>query len=154
MVDLVELVNAFVAKLQAIPELVALLEDNAANIRGYLDEGAINNNQTAAVYQMKPGTVLVMWQETLIAEGTTMSPWSHHVTFMVRAPRGVSNLSVLTAIVNGVPVPGDGQVWRRCEVMAGLMPTNIIDITREPDSEGVDYYSVMTETPETGDFAS
>jgi hypothetical protein len=149
-VNLIELTNAFVSTLRAIPELVQALEGLSESISAYIDLAPTVNSLTKAVYQMKPGSVLVAWQETLLLEGE-MAVWDHRHDFFVRASRGGSALALINLIVDGVPVPGDGQRWRYCGVMDGVYPTQVVDITRVPDEEGIDYFIITTETKEIGD---
>jgi hypothetical protein len=150
LVDLIELTDAMVNALRAVPEVVALLGGDPEAIAGYIDRNPDRNAIGAAIYQMKPGSVLVAWQETFLSEGE-MEGWSHRYVIFVRASRGESSLDLLVAIVNGVPIPGDGQRWRYCPLMPGVLPTNVTEISRPTDEEGIDYFSILTETKETGD---
>lgn len=139
-----------VAALRAIPEVVALLGGDEEAIDGYIDRNPDRNSISAAIYGMKPGSVLISWQETLLAQGD-IEGWIHNVVIFVRAARGESSMELIDAIIDGVPVPGDGLRWRYCPVMDGVLPTNVIEIARPIDEEGIDYFSITTETKETGD---
>jgi len=152
MVDLVDLTNAFVDTLQRIPELVADLADaSPASVVAYLDENPRRLTTSGAIYQQKPGTVLVVWREMLFNESDEMSMYQHMVEFYARAKVGGSVLKLATEIVNGTPVPGDGQRWKLCGVMPGVLPSDILDVVRETDSEGIDYIKIITRTNEIGD---
>ena len=95
---------------------------------------------------------LVVWQETTFNAGN-MEPWSHRIELYVRAMTGASAMTLIDDIVNGIPPdPGDGLRWHYCPIMAGLLPTNITGIARLIDEEGIDYFVIQTETPETGDL--
>lgn len=135
--------------LRRIPELVTLLGDPAAVV-GYIDQNPGRNSIGAAIYQMKPGTALVGWKETFF-DAAEVEAWAHRYVIFVRAARGGSALELIHAIVNGVPVPGDGQRWRYCPLMSGVLPTNVVEITSPSDEEGIDYFSILTETKESGD---
>ena len=150
MVKFIDLTNAIVSTLAAVPELVAALGGDPGNVIGYVDENPDRNSVSLAIYRQKPGTVMVIWQETLLTEGD-MEGWLHQFVIFVRAARGGSPLDLIDKIINGVPVPGDGQRWRYCPVMPGVLPTNITDITRPSDTEGIDYHSIVCEIKETGD---
>jgi len=150
LVDLIALTNAFADTLAAIPELPPLLVDPAAVI-AYIDRNPTMNALAAAIYQMKPGSVLVVWLESVLTQGE-MEGWLHRYAFYVKALRNESPLDIIRAIVNGIPVPGDGQRWRYCPVLDGMLPTNIVEISRPTDEEGVDYYQILSETKETGDI--
>jgi hypothetical protein len=43
-------------------------------------------------------------------------------------------------------------VWRNCPLMPGLLPTEVVEIARRTDREGVDYQVIVTQTAETGDW--
>ena len=150
MVNFIDLTNAIVTTLAAVPELVAALNGDAANIIGYIDRNPDFNSVSNALYKQKPGTVMVIWQETMLTQGE-MEAWLHQFVIFVRAGRGDSPLDLIHLIINGVPVPGDGLRWLYCPVMPGVLPTNVTDITRPSDTEGIDYHSIVCEIKETGD---
>ena len=150
MVNFIDLTNAIVDTLAKVPELVAALGGDPANIVGYIDRNPDNNSTSLAIYKQKPGSVLVIWQESVITEGE-MEAWLHQFVIFVRASRGNSPLDLINLIINGVPVPGDGLRWRYCPVMPGVLPAHITPITRPMDSEGIDYHSIVCEIKETGD---
>jgi hypothetical protein len=144
------LVDAMALTLANVPELVQELS-TVDPVVGYIDSNPLNNSVEKAIYQMQPGQVLVMWIETsLILE--QMSKWVHRVEICLRAMRDHSDLDLGDLIMNGVPVPGDGMIWRMCPVMPGVLPTDVLGISRRTDSEGVDYHVIQTETAETGDW--
>ena len=150
MVSYIDLTNALVSTLASIPELVAALGGDAANIVPYIDRNPDFNSVSAALYGQKPGTVLVIWQETMLTEGE-MEAWLHQFIIFVRAARGNSPLDLINLIINGIPNPGDGLRWRYCPVMPGVLPTMVKTLTRPSDSEGIDYHSIVCEIKETGD---
>lgn len=150
MIDLTAMVNAMATTLSNIPELIAELA--AANpVVAYIDTNPIRNSVSKARYQMQPGQVMVAWLETIFQQDE-MSAWSHRLEIYVRAMRDHSDLELIQKIMNGVPSPGDGQCWRRCPIMNGLLPTNVLNINRVTDEEGIDYAVILTETAETGDW--
>lgn len=145
-----DLVNAMATTLANIPEVVAVLAPTNP-VQAYVDFTPTNNSVDKAIYQMQPGQLLVIWMETnLIIEA--MSKWSHRVEICLRSQRDSSDLDLGDLIMNGIPVPGDGLMWRLCPVMAGVLPTDVLGIARRTDSEGVDYHVIQTETAETGDW--
>lgn len=148
MVSVIELTNAMVATLQKIPELEPLLENG---IVGYIDENPTKNSIQNAIYQMPAGSLLVVWQGTNLQAAQTMEAWLHVLQIYVRAQRGRSALEIIDALVDGVPVPGDGLRWRFCPLIPGVLPTAIHEIVRIADEEGIDYFVVTTATQETGD---
>jgi len=150
MINLTALTDAFTDTLQRIPQLVGdLANADPASIIGYAPTGAIENQASETIYGQLPGTVLVMWKETRYEGG--INPWTHTFCFYVRSMRGQPGYTLIDDIMNGVPNPGDGQRWRRCAVMPGVDPTDVTEITSPIDEEGIDYFTIMTETKEIGD---
>ena len=150
MVKLADLVNAMAQTLMNIPELVAELAATDP-VKAYIDFNPTSNSVDKAIYTMQPGQLLVMWTETnLIVEN--MSKWSHRVEICLRSMRDHSDLDLIDLVLQGVPVPGDGLIWRMCPILPGLLPTDVSGISRRTDSEGVDYAVIETETAETGDW--
>jgi hypothetical protein len=149
-IDLIALTEAMVTAFRNIPELVAALDGKAENIASYIDVNPDKNSVAKAIYQMPPGSVLVIWQETLFA-AAEIGAWLHRYQYFVRARRGATALDVINKLVNGVPNPGDGLRWRFCPLLLGVLPTNITEIARITDEEGIDYFAITTETQETGD---
>jgi hypothetical protein len=150
MVSLSDLVTAMATTLGNIPELVAALAPTDP-IQAYIDMNPTSNSVDKALYQMQPGQLLVIWVETRLLRGE-MSKWSHVVEICLRSLPDASDLDLIDLILSGVPVPGDGLVWRNCPIMAGLLPTDVDAISRRTDTEGIDYGVIITETAETGDY--
>lgn len=149
MIDLKTLTGATVDTFRAIPELVAILSD-PERIEGYFYEGASQNKLQHTVDHTAPGSLLVAWVET-VANESNNGWWLHRFHYILRGVTGGSPLDLLTALLNGVPNPGDGQRWRLCGFMDGLDPARILEISRQPDQEGIDYIQVTAEILETGD---
>lgn len=147
MVDLIELVNAFVSTLQRIPEVVEDLGGSPASIIGYIDIASVRNSMNNAVYSQKSGTVLVLWREMVMTEGE-MAWYEHHVELQLRARPGSSILTLIKDIVDGVPDPGDGMCWLRCQLLPGLDPTQVARAYFETDEEGIDHGVIETTTKE------
>jgi hypothetical protein len=144
--------SAMVDTFQRIPELVAMLDQGTASIIGYIDENPVKNSMSKAIYQMPAGSLLVVWNGTTLESGAdSMLGWAHMLQVFVRAKRGGSALAVMNALVDGIPVPGDGQRWRYCPILDNCLPTEVRDLSRLIDEEGIDYYVVTTITQETGD---
>lgn len=151
MVDLTQLTLALVDTFQRIPELVEALGEDPNRVFAYLDSNPDRNSLQLAIYEQPAGTVMVAWDETGINESQEMSKWEHRYYFTCRAAKDGSALVLMNLLVDGVPVPGDGQRWRFCPVMDGVLPAEIIEMTRLQDREGIDYYAIHGRIYETGD---
>jgi hypothetical protein len=145
-----DLVNGMAATLSAIPPLVAALSPESP-INAYVDVNPSKNSRDLAIYQMQPGELLVIWQGTNLDRGQ-MSKWLHRMDICVKCMPGGSNMALVNLIMDGVPIPGDGLIWRLCNILPGLLPTDVLKIDWGTDPEGVDYIVLETETAETGDW--
>jgi hypothetical protein len=145
-----DLVNAMAAALGNVPEIAAVLAP-VDPIVPYIDLSPVMNSVDKATYQMQPGQLLVMWISTRLIKGE-MSKWSHIIEILCRSLPDQSDMELEDLIVAGVPIPGDGMVWRNCPLINGVYPTEVLDIERRTDTEGVDYGVIVTETAETGDW--
>jgi TusA-related sulfurtransferase len=150
LIKLADLVNAMAQTLANIPEVVQELS-TVDPVLPYIDMNPLANSVEKALYQMQPGQVLVLWIETVLVV-EAMTKWVHRVEICVRSMRDHSDLDLISLIMNGVPIPGDGMIWRMCPVMPGVLPTEVMGIARRTDTEGVDYAVIQTETAETGDW--
>jgi hypothetical protein len=152
-IDLSQLTQALVTTIQAIPEVPAYLANqDTTNVVGYLDANPIPFSLKRTVYEMKPGSILVAFEETSFNDQAenAMSMFQHRYFLYLRCAPGTSGLEMVNAVVNGTPY-GSSERWRLCPVMNGVLPTNLLNVTRASDSEGIDYFAVLTETPEIGD---
>jgi hypothetical protein len=137
MIDLIALTDAITGTLRDIPSLVAELGGVPEGIYGYIDETPAKNSLAKAVYQMPPGTVLVAWIDSGLSEGD-MTGFIHRFNFHVKAVKGESPLALIKLIVDGTAV-GDDLRWRYTCVLPGIMPAELVTISRNTDSEGIDY---------------
>ena len=149
MIDIKTLTQATVDTFRNIPAVLDILADRE-RIVPYLYEGPTQNKWQRAVYKMPAPSILVAWVETVKNE-TSDGWWLHRFQYILRGVPSGSPLDLLTALLNGVPVPGDGMRWRLCGFMDGLNPAQILEISRQPDEEGIDYIAVVAEILETGD---
>lgn len=150
MIRRADLVNAMAQTLANIPALAAEL-DPVNPVQAYIDFTPTQTSVDKATYQLAQGQLLVLWVETLLII-ENMSKWSHRLEILVRSMRDSSDMDLADLVMNGIPVPGDGMIWRMCPLIPGVLPTDVLGISRRTDSEGVDYHVILTETAETGDW--
>jgi hypothetical protein len=147
-----DVVNSMVTTLQSIPTLTALLVDGTKSIVGYIDENPLKNSVLKARYQMAQGSLMLVWNGVTLAEvGSTIFAWKHAVMIYVKSQKTASDLDLIEAIIQGIPIPGGGLRWRYCPIMTGMLPTEVTAVNRITDQEGIDYFVVVTSTQETGD---
>jgi hypothetical protein len=149
-IGLSHLVNALASTLGGVPEIVQILAP-VNPVVAYIDLNPTANSVDKAIYQMQPGQVLIVYRGSDLTE-SEMSKWSHDMDICIRSLPGASDLDLIDAIMAGVPNPGDGMVWRNCPLLDGLLPTQVMRISRNTDTEGVDYMLIETTTLETGDW--
>lgn len=143
--------GAVVQKLREIPALVTALGGNPASITQYIDIPPDFNSMTQAVYAQAPGTILVFWIEITLVEGDDMSWYEHVLRMYLRAPNAVSVASLIKKVKDGVPTTNGGLRFNYVPVLEGTEPPLINRISREIDSEGLDYFSIELSIRETGD---
>jgi hypothetical protein len=153
MVDYIQLVNTLTTTLRTIPELVQELPNADPNrIVAYIDRNPVMNTLTNTIYEMKSGIILVTWEATRINDQENdAGMWVHKLIVYCRSDTGKSALDMVKLVIDGIPNPGDGQRWRNCAIMAGVLPVKITEALRTPDREGIDFYPVEMEFKETGD---
>jgi len=153
MIDITELTNDHVTTFQSIPEVVAeLTGQDPSKIIGWIDHNADMNQFRRGQFEMEDGSVLVAYIETLNGETPNQTgKWIHKFSYFVRAREGASAYTLINALVDGVPDPGDGQRWRTCGLMGGILPVSITQIERLEDDAEIDYYAIHAELSESGD---
>lgn len=152
MVDLIQLTQALVDTWRLIPPLITDLNGDPNNISAYIDENPEFNSVERAVYEMPQGSILLAWYETAINEGEAGGGfWVHRFRAFLRAAKNSSVLTLVRDLMSGIPAPGDGQRWFLCPVMDGVFPTDVMEIGRPTDQEGIDYVTVTMQIREVGD---
>ena len=150
-----ELVEALVAKLRAIPELVAEMEGDAARIYAYHDAYPRKVSLLSAVYEAPHPSILVAWQRTSPGLLGRNEVWKHDFILYLRAreaPEGPdsSYYRLFTLIVNGVP-EGDSLRLLNAEVHPACYPMDVPTCGRVTDEQGVDHFVVNLSLREIGD---
>lgn len=151
MTDLPALLEDIAVHIRSCPEVLAEIADNAEAVSAYQDLASVNNSLAEAVYTQPNGTVLVAWTSTVLggSEGE-MQYWEHAVDIYCRALRQQSPLKLINAVLDGTPEGSDIR-WRYMCVNADVLPMQLLDISRVPDEEGIDYYVIRTSFKEPGD---
>ncbi len=156
MINPAELVEALVAKLRAIPELVAEMDGDAGRIYAYHDLYPKRVSLPFAIYEMPVPAILVAWQGTAPGTFGGNEVWKHSLSLYLRArevfeadpPSAYYKLFGL--IVNGVPA-GSGQKLLYTTVHDGCYPMDTPSIHRATDEQGTDYFEVTVSFTEIGD---
>ena len=151
MQSLAGLLDDIAIMLRACPAVVEELNGNAEAIQPYLDTQTTEANSVLRnVYAQPNGTVLIIWQTSGIETGQ-MEGWGHRIDIYARALRRRSPLSLLNAIIDGVP-QGEEIRWRYLCVNDETLPVQIEDIARLTDEEQVDYYVIRALFRDKGDI--
>lgn len=155
MINPAELVDALVAKLRAIPELVAEMEGNPQRISAYHDHYPKRVSLAQAIYEMPVPSVLVAWQGTTPGSFGGAEVWKHNLSLYLRARETAESpptayYRLFDLIVNGVPTGSNlkllySTVHERCH------PMDTPSIQRVTDAQGTDYFEVHLSFTEVGD---
>lgn|SRR5262245_3156432 len=141
MTNLVQLLTDIAAMIDSCTSVQLELGGAMGAVTPYLDEATGDMNSVTNVrYRQPNGTILVTWEASRIAEGE-LSGWAHFVEIYCRAMRQKSQLRLLNAVIDGVPL-GDSERWRYLCVNEDVDPVQIEDVARATDEEGIDYYVI------------
>ncbi len=154
------LVDAIVAKLRAIPELVAELGGEASRIRAYHYRYPQQASLARAIYEMESPSILVVWRGTDPGMVGRSEVWKHRFSLYLRS-REVGEAEPVTAgyyrlvelLTNGVPAGGDGQRMLYTVIDPSCYPMDVPRLVAAADLEGVDYFEVEFSLTEIGDTA-
>lgn len=126
-----DIIDGIVSKLQAIPQLVALMESaNASNIAAYHDQWPQKTDLLESVRQMQPGRILVAHQSSGPGNLGRLEWWRHTFTIYLK-PIGYMS-DAWYWMINGVPTNGDGLSMLHTESIAsGLQRMEIPSIQRK-----------------------
>ncbi len=156
MINPAELVDALVAKLRAIPELVAEMEGDPERIRAYHDLYPKRVSLPLAIYEMPVPSILVAWQGTTPGSFGSSEAWKHNLSLYLRARETLEDdpptayYRLFDLIVNGVPA-GSALKMLYTTVHERCHPMDLPSIQRAADEQGTDYFEVTVSFTEMGD---
>ena len=156
MINPAELVDALVAKLRTIHELVLEMEGDPERIYAYYDLYPKRVSLPLAIYEMPVPSILVAWQGTTPGSFGAGEAWRHSLSLYLRARETFEGdpptafYRLFDLIVDGVPAGGALKmlyttVHPRCH------PMDLPSIQRASDEQGTDYFEVTVSFTETGD---
>ncbi len=158
MVNPSEIVEALVAKLRDIPDLVTEVGGDAQRIYAYHDRYPDNVSLDAAKYQMTGPAVMVAWTGTRLGSRGDFTAWKHEFSISLRAKKETNNppdgyYKLYRLITKGVPVNGDGQplIYTTVHESCDPLDDGIPPIQRQTDAAGVDYFEISLSFTEIGD---
>jgi hypothetical protein len=144
-----DVVDALVAKLQAVPDLVTELGGDPGSISAYVDVYPSATNLPKAVTTMPSSSILVVYDSWGIGSEGGYHPMNHRVEIYMRPRDGGSYSKLSTLLVNGIPT-GQPLPMINLQIDPGLLPMAIEGrCTRELDSEGVEYWLLPISYNET-----
>lgn len=149
------ILDSFVAKLQAIPELVAEMGGDAERISGYHDAFPLKASLAVSIHEMPSPGILVAWTGTApTGEGRR---WKHGYSVFIRSGRAQADDAgkhgteyFFWLIVNGVP-EGCAHSLLYEQVHASCEPMDVPSVVRDKDAEAVDFLHLSTAFDEIGD---
>jgi len=151
MINTDNLVNAWVAALQQIAELVQAL-GGAQKIQGYKDGFPYDSNLRRTIVMQPPGSILVVFMGTDKVRIGNGGAWAfrHRFSFIVRAPEaapgGVTYAQLWSWFVNGVPQATTLPLLHTdidpgCDPMDREGPSSARNqLLISPDGETLDYF--------------
>jgi hypothetical protein len=155
MINPAELVDALVAKLRAIPELVLEMEGDPQRIFAYHDLYPKRVSLPLAIYEMPVPSILVAWQGTTPGSFGVGEVWRHNLSLYLRAREAFEGdpptayYRLFDLIVNGVPAGALKMLYTT--VHPRCHPMDLPSIQRTSDEQGTDYFEVTMSFTEMGD---
>lgn len=141
--------DTFVATLQTITTLVALLDDNAARIVGFTTREPSSLKAMMRVLS-DPPAIWVNYEGFERNDGD-MDAWVHKLRVVFRAhPNYCSHEQILLAMIDGI-VPADGLPMKNHQLLPETYAPDFMAATLEPDQNDVDMYVVTVNVAEAGD---
>lgn len=151
-VEPVDLQDAWVAKLRAIPELVMEMNGDPGRINAYYDVYPDNVSLSAALYKLQAPGLVVAWAGMTPAQFGQVDRWSHQITLYWRTGGDVvhpqrSTGRVVVALLGGkVGDTGHPLIEQHPDSWIpgfNLECPQIFPVQRQQDAEGLDIW----ETP-------
>jgi len=149
------LVDAIVAKLQAILDLVAEMDGNRARIYAYHDAYPSKVSLLSAAYEAPHPSIIVAWKGSGPGTFGGREAWKHDFVLYLRAraaAEGPDNgyYRLFTLIVNGVPW-GESLRLLNADIHPSCYPMDVPACGRVTDEQGVDHFVVNLSLREIGD---
>jgi hypothetical protein len=137
-----DVVDALVAMLQAIPDLVDALNGDSSLIYAYLDTYPQNVDREKAVHDMESPSVMVVYEDFGIGSEGQAATTNHRLTIYARPAADVSGSDLAYLIVSGVPTGEPTNLITSAEIHSDLLPMRMDGrFGPQRDVEGVEYWS-------------
>ena len=160
MINAAEILDALVAKLRDVPELVDLVDGNPENIAAYHDQYPNKVSLQEALTLLKAPGIMCYWQGAGPTGSGGFEAWQHSFGIALRAaaelntgatPSGYYQLWKL--IMRGVPATDpEQQPLRFATIHPQCLPmTDVPTIRRLTDVAGIDYFEISISFTEIGD---
>ena len=147
MIDASQIVDALVALLRDIPELVTEMGGKPERIYAYHDQFPKYASLAYGIHQMPAPGIMVVWQGTQPGSFGGMDVWKHQITLFLRAKEetiaGTAYYRLFRLITKGVPT-GSGDPMLNATVHASCYPMDLPMIQRQTDAEGPVSYTHLT----------
>lgn len=156
MIDTSQLVDALVAMLRDVPELVGEMGGDPDRIYAYHDQYPKRSSLAYAIHQMPAPSIMAAWQGTSPGSFGGSDVWKHQVSLFLRARETFDGdpptayYRLFRLITKGVP-DGPGVPMLNSTVHPSCYPMDIPSVQRSTDAEGLDYFEVNMSFTEIGD---
>jgi hypothetical protein len=156
MIDPSILINALVALLRDIPDLVTEMGGDPERIYAYHDQYPKRASLANAIHTMPAPGIMAAWQGTTPGNFGGVDVWKHHVTLFLRARETFDGdpptayYRLFRLITKGVPASA-GVPMINATVHASCYPMDVPSMQRATDAEGLDYFEVAISFTEAGD---
>jgi hypothetical protein len=156
MIDTSEIVDALVATLRDIPELVSEMGGDPDRIYAYHDQYPKRSSLAYAIHQMPAPSIMAAWQGTSPGSFGGSDVWKHQVSLFLRARETFDGdpptayYRLFRLITKGAPGSA-GVPMLNSAIHPSCYPMDIPSVQRSTDAEGLDYFEVNMSFTEIGD---
>ncbi len=157
MINPADIIDNLVTKLKAVPDLVALLNDDASRIVAYKDRYPKESSLALAIAQTPSPGMLVYWTGTRPSRFGEMEVWSHNVGICLRCaeltdddPSGAGYFAMFRAVTHSLPT-GESQPISRLAIHEDCNPMDVPSMERAMTVDGLDYWEINMAFVELGD---
>jgi len=151
-----DLIDALVAALRDIPELVGEMGGDVERIYAYHDSYPKKVSLVHAIHAVPAPGIMAAWQGTQPASLGGMDVWKHYVTLFLRAGETFSGdpptayYLLRRLILKGVPTSA-GVTVLNMTIHPSCYPMDLPTIQRQTDSEALDYFEMPLSFTQIGD---
>jgi len=154
MINPAEILDALIAKLREIEDLVAEMDGDETRIYAFHNLYPKESNLTNAIFTQPVPSIMAVWNGTGPGNFGRNEAWKHQFTLYLRARETseatASYARLFRLLTKGVPA-STGLALQYSTIHEHCLPMDTPTIARDTDQESLDYFAVSITFTEIGD---